>query len=110
MSGKVICTELILRVQAELLQIFGPGGHCLPMLCCIFGIAGIMADCSRKRKHVPSLLDRHVTAIGLTVGDRIGSYIMGRERLGPLAALTVIIDMVHEAFCQRRVIQQEQRR
>ena len=106
---KVIRTKLILRVQTEFLKILHPGGEGLPMPEGIVCIALVMTYCRGEGKHVSGLLDRHVPAVGLAVGKRIGSHIVGRERLGPLSALAVIVDMVHEALCQYRIVEEEER-
>ena len=105
-SGEVIGTELVLRIESLFHQIVGPGGEHFPMFGRIAGIALYGSNGSRKNQHVSTLLNRHITSVNLSVGKRIGTQIMGGEGLSPFATFTIMEDTVHHAFLQFRIIDQ----
>ena len=100
MACKIIGAELVGRVKAKLRQILGPGGEHSPVTCRIVGIT--LDHCQRgcENEHVAGLLDGHVLAIGLPVGQRIGTHVMRREGFGPPSVLAIVKDMVHHPLDQ----------
>ena len=106
-SRKIVRAELVLRVETLFDEVVGPRGECLPVLPCIVGIAFGSTEGRRHDQHVASLLDGHVATIGLAVGQRVGSHVVGREGLGPASAFAVIVDVVHDALEQLRVVVEE---
>ena len=107
MPGEVICTELIFRIKTELRKVVCPDGHHIPMFAGIRRRIFKEAYRSRTYEHVPSLFHRHILRIGLPVGKRIGSHIMGWEGLGPTSTLTVVEDMVHKSSGEFCIVFQE---
>ena len=76
------------------------------------GIIGIPFQHRNSRSddnHIPSLLDRHIFKISLTVCPRISTDIMSRKRFGPSSRLTVIENKIQHRFGNFCIIAQKQR-
>ena len=108
-SGKVVCTKLIFRIEPILSQIIGPGCQYIPVFLRIVGISFDNGDGCTQDQHISRFLDRHISTVCLAVSQRISTYIMCSERLIPFSAFAIIEDVVHQTFCQFRIVYQEQR-
>ena len=109
-SGEVVRAELVGGIQTVLHKVVGPCRQGIPMLERILGASLHLADRSREDQHVAALLDRHVAAVGLAVGQGVGDDIVCREGFGPLAALGVVEYEVEQGLRQLGVVVEEQRR
>ena len=108
-SGKVIRTELVLRVKTVLNQIIRPGCQSFPMLLCVVSISFYSSNRCSKDYHIAGFFDRHIASVSLTVSQRICTYVVSSKRFGPFSAFTIIEDMVHGSFHQFRIVKQKQR-
>ena len=107
MTGKIIRTQLVLRIQPGMDQVICPYSQRLPVFSRIIGIAFYLRNGSSQQNHIPCFLDRHIATVQLTVGNRIGTQVMCRERLGPAPAFAIIENRSHHPFQQIGIINQE---
>ena len=108
-SCEVVGTELVLRILSVLNEIICPGCYNIPVFVNIGRAVLKFAYHRRKSYHITRFLQRHVTAVNLSVGDRICSEIVCCERLCPASCVTVLEDTCHHAFLQFRIVEQEER-
>ncbi len=108
-TGKVVGAKLVVGIEPFLHQVIGPGGQYLPVTGRIIGVSFHGGDSTGHDQHITRFLHRHIAAIGLSIGQGIGTHIMRRKRLGPFTALAVVEDRIDDSLQQIRVISQKQR-
>ncbi|MPN13588.1 hypothetical protein SDC9_160910 [bioreactor metagenome] len=94
MTGKIIGTQLVVRIQPFFHQVIGPGSKYLPMFCRIIGVSFHLGNSGGQDKHIPRFLHRHISPISLSVGKRIRPHIMCRKGFRPFSTFTVIEYMI----------------
>ena len=107
-SGEVVGAELVLRVLSVLHKIVCPELYDIPVFVHICRAVLELAYHRGKSDHVARLLQRHVSAVDLSVGDGICAEIVRRERLCPASGVTVLEYTCHHAFKQFGVVKQEE--
>ena len=70
-TGKVVCTELILWIESILHQVVSPDSQQIPVFLGIVGISFYHGNGCGKNNHVTTFFYRHVSAIYLSVCYRI---------------------------------------
>src|ERR1035441_1829673 len=109
-AHEVIGAELVLRVQAVLLQILCPLGQLRPPRRNELRIAFGLRDGVTKQKHVAAFLHRHSFAAVVTTGDeRIRAQIVRRIRELPVGGGGVHQDVNKRRLSQRGAEQNQHR-
>ena len=108
-AGEVVGTELVSRVLPIGYEIVGPGLHNIPVTLSVLRIAIEHGEHGCQGKHVAAFLDGHVATIGLAVGYRIGTHVVGSKGLAPATALAVLEYTGHHGLLQLGVIAEEER-
>src|ERR1700753_1939410 len=90
MTGEIVGTELIFRIETVGLQIVCPLGQLRPILLSEMPIALCTTKRIHKDQHVSALLNGHLIFFGqfpstvhLSISERIRAQIMRRERPAP---------------------------
>ena len=104
MSGKIVCTKLIFRIQSFFQKIIGPSGQYLPVFGSIIRISFLLSDSGSQNQHISGLFHRHVSTVSLAVSQRIGPHIVSGKRFTPFSAFTVFENEIHQAFSQFDIV------
>ena len=81
-SGKVIGTKLVFRIETVFYQVICPGSQRFPMFLRVVGISFYSSNHSSQYNHITRFFDWHIAAVSLAVCQRISTYIMSSAPLG----------------------------